>query len=223
MPRANPVQKVTIIPRGRAGGYTLFLPDEDNMGLQSVAYFKSEMAVALGGRLAEEIIFGNDEITTGASGDLDMVTRTARAMVMRYGMSEHLGPLVFGEKEELIFLGREISEQRNYGDEVARQIDEEVRLLATEAYERAREILVTNRAVLDDMANALVDVETLEGTQLKELLNRVVPLSIDFDSRYESTSVKNGKGKNDGDGDASANQPAPDVSGRHMPPPLPSS
>jgi cell division protease FtsH len=188
-----------------------------------VAYFKSEMAVALGGRLAEEIIFGNDEITTGASGDLDMVTRTARAMVMRYGMSEHLGPLVFGEKEELIFLGREISEQRNYGDEVARQIDEEVRLLATEAYERAREILVTNRAVLDDMANALVDVETLEGAQLKELLNRVVPLSIDFDSRYESAKTKNGKARSDSDSDASANQPASDVPGHRMPPPLPSS
>ncbi|MCX7792406.1 MAG: ATP-dependent zinc metalloprotease FtsH [Chloroflexaceae bacterium] len=187
MPRANKLQKVTIIPRGRAGGYALFLPDEDNLGLQSLAYFKAEMVVAMGGRAAEEIVFGPEEVTTGASQDLVSVTRTARAMVTRYGMSDKLGPLVFGEKEELIFLGREISEQRNYGDEVARQIDEEVHRLAVEAYENAMQILINNRAVLDDMANALLEFETLEGEQLAELLSRVKPLTLDM-SRNGKTS-----------------------------------
>ncbi|MGQ9925369.1 MAG: ATP-dependent zinc metalloprotease FtsH [Chloroflexaceae bacterium] len=189
MPRANKLQKVTIIPRGRAGGYALFLPDEDSLGLQSLSYFKAEMVVAMGGRAAEEIVFGPEEVTTGASQDLVSVTRTARAMVTRYGMSDKLGPLVFGEKEELIFLGREISEQRNYGDEVARQIDEEVHRLAVEAYENAMQILINNRAVLDDMANALLEFETLEGEQLAELLSRVKPLTIDMSRNGKSAET----------------------------------
>ncbi|MEI7770193.1 MAG: ATP-dependent zinc metalloprotease FtsH [Chloroflexales bacterium] len=188
MPRANKLQKVTIIPRGRAGGYNLFLPDEDNLGLQSIAYFKADMTVALGGRAAEEIVFGPEEVTTGASGDLISVTRTARSMVTRYGMSTNLGPIVFGEKEELIFLGREISEQRNYGDEVARQIDVEVKRFAAEAYENALQILINNRAVVDDMANALLEFETVEGEPLAELLSRVKPLTIDM------TRQNNGQG-----------------------------
>ncbi|PDV96984.1 ATP-dependent zinc metalloprotease FtsH [Candidatus Chloroploca asiatica] len=190
MPRANRLQKVTIIPRGRAGGYALFLPDEDNLGLQSLAYFKADMVVAMGGRAAEEIIFGPEEITTGASADLVSVTRTARSMVTRYGMSNKLGPIVFGEKEELIFLGREISEQRNYGDEVARQIDSEVHRLATEAYETAYQVLINNRDVLDDMANALLEFETVEGEQLAELMSRVKPMVIDM-TRQNGTRQQN--------------------------------
>ncbi|MBP1465651.1 ATP-dependent zinc metalloprotease FtsH [Candidatus Chloroploca sp. M-50] len=190
MPRANRLQKVTIIPRGRAGGYALFLPDEDNLGLQSLAYFKADMVVAMGGRAAEEIIFGPEEITTGASADLVSVTRTARSMVTRYGMSSKLGPIVFGEKEELIFLGREISEQRNYGDEVARQIDSEVHRLATEAYETAYQVLINNRDVLDDMANALLEFETVEGEQLAELMSRVKPMVIDM-TRQNGTRQQN--------------------------------
>ncbi|NCC30959.1 MAG: ATP-dependent metallopeptidase FtsH/Yme1/Tma family protein [Chloroflexia bacterium] len=190
MPRANRLQKVTIIPRGRAGGYALFLPDEDNLGLQSLAYFKADMVVAMGGRAAEEIIFGPEEITTGASADLVSVTRTARSMVTRYGMSNKLGPIVFGEKEELIFLGREISEQRNYGDEVARQIDSEVHRLATEAYETAYQVLINNRDVLDDMANALLEFETVEGEQLAELMSRVKPMVMDM-TRQNGTKQQN--------------------------------
>ncbi len=221
MPNSNPVQKVTIVPRGRAGGYTLFLPDENNMELRSLAYFKSDMAVALGGRIAEELVFGSDEITTGASGDLVTVTRTARAMVTRYGMNEELGPLVFGEKEEMIFLGREISEQRNYSEEIARQIDSEVRQLAVEAYERANEILVKNRTVLDDMANALVEIETLDGAQLKELLDRVVPLSIEVKSSFQEQSSQ--KGAEAGDDKSEVPQSGQRNPGANMPPPLPSS
>lgn len=194
LPRANKLQKVTIIPRGRAGGYNLFLPDEDNLGLQSIAYFKADMTVALGGRAAEEIVFGPEEVTTGASGDLVSVTRTARSMVTRYGMSNQLGPIVFGEKEELIFLGREISEQRNYGDAVARQIDEEVRRLAGEAYENAFQILITNRAVLDDMANTLLEFETIEGEQLAQLLGRVKPLALDMPRQVTGTNQSSSLG-----------------------------
>ena len=193
MPRANKLQKVTIIPRGRAGGYNLFLPDEDNLGLQSIAYFKADMTVALGGRAVEEIVLGPEEVTTGASQDLVSVTRTARAMVTRFGMSAKLGPVVFGEKEELIFLGREISEQRNYSDEVARQIDEEVRCLASEAYENAMQILINNRTVVDDMANALIEFETVEGEQLAELLSRVKPLVLEM-----SRPSPNGRQVHDG-------------------------
>jgi cell division protease FtsH len=177
MPKADAVQKVTIIPRGRAGGYTLFLPDEDRHYM-SVSQFEAQLVVALGGRLAEEIIFGVGEITTGASSDITTVTRIARSMVTRYGMSSKLGPIAFGEKDELIFLGREISEQRNYGDEVARAIDQEVHRIVSEAYERARHILTTNRPVLNDMASSLIENETLDGERLRELLNRVAQLPI---------------------------------------------
>ncbi|MFN8567744.1 MAG: hypothetical protein U0Z44_09545 [Kouleothrix sp.] len=116
-------------------------------------------------------------MTTGASSDIQYVTRIARAMVTRYGMSQKLGPIAFGEKEELIFLGREISEQRNYGDEVAREIDREVHRIVSEAYERTREILTANRTVLNDMASALIESETLDGDRLREMLARVVPIA----------------------------------------------
>jgi cell division protease FtsH len=128
---------------------------------------------ALGGRVAEEIIFGIEEVTTGASGDITQVTRIARSMVTRFGMSRSLGPIAFGEKEEMIFLGREISEQRNYGEEVARKIDEEVHRIVAEAYERTRNILTSNRDVLDDMANALIEYESVDGDRLRSLIARI--------------------------------------------------
>jgi cell division protease FtsH len=173
MPKADLVQKVTIIPRGRAGGYTLYLPEEDRLRYTSMSQFEAQLVAALGGRIAEEIVFGLSEVTTGASSDIDRVTKIARAMVTRYGMSPKLGPISFGEKEELIFLGREISEQRNYSDEVAREIDAEVHRIVSEAYERARQILLENRAVLNDMSSALIEYETLDGERLRQLLDRV--------------------------------------------------
>jgi cell division protease FtsH len=179
MPKSWPVQKVTIVPRGRAGGYTLFLPEEESIRYTSVSQFEAQLATALGGRLAEEIVFGPNEVTTGASGDIQQVTRMARGMVTRYGMSPKLGPIAFGEKEELIFLGREISEQRNYSDEIANQIDQEVHRIVSEAYHRARTILVNNRAILNDMASALIEIETLDGERLRELLGRVTALDVD--------------------------------------------
>jgi cell division protease FtsH len=173
MARSHMVQKVTIIPRGRAGGYTLFLPEEDSLRYTTASQFNAQLVAALGGRVAEEIIFGIEEVTTGASGDITQVTRIARSMVTRFGMSRSLGPIAFGEKEEMIFLGREISEQRNYSEEVARKIDDEVHRIVAEAYERTRHILTSNREVLDDMANALIEYESVDGDRLRSLIARV--------------------------------------------------
>jgi cell division protease FtsH len=176
MPKADLLLKVTIVPRGRAGGYARFLPEEDRLRYTTLSEFEADLAVSLGGRIAEEIVFGPNEISTGASSDIVHLTRVARAMVTRFGMSDKLGPIAFGEKEELIFLGREISEQRNYGDEIARQIDEEVHRIVNEAEARARHILTNNRQVLNDIASALIEYETLDGDKLRELLSRVVKL-----------------------------------------------
>ena len=178
MPNSFPVQKVTIVPRGQAGGYTLYLPEEDSLRYTTVSQFEARLVSALGGRVAEEIVFGPGEVTTGASSDITYITRIARAMVTRYGMSSKLGPIAFGEKEELIFLGREISEQRNYGDEVARDIDREVFRIVAEAYDRTRTILTDNRDVLNDMASALIEFETVDNERLRELLGRVKGIQI---------------------------------------------
>ncbi len=189
MPDANPVQKVTIIPRGMAGGYTLMIPDEDRRYYSS-SMFEAQLAMALGGRAAEEIVFG--DITTGASGDISTVTKTARSMITRYGMSAKLGPIAFGEKDELIFLGREISEQRNYSEDVAKIIDEEVHRLVSEAYHRAMTILEKYRPVLNDMANALLEFETLEGDRLRDVLGRIPRGS--FELNGKKGGVEKGEG-----------------------------
>jgi cell division protease FtsH len=160
LPDCDPVRKVSIVARGAAGGYTLSLPDEDRY-LQHRNKFKADLAAMLGGRAAEEIIF--HEVTTGASSDIQRATKLARAMVTQYGMSEKLGPITFGEKEELIFLGREIAEQRNYSEDVARQIDREVRGLIDEAYQTAKQVLVTHRDKLVAIAERLIHEETLDA------------------------------------------------------------
>ncbi len=158
LPQADPVHKVSIIARGMAGGYTLALPEEDRT-LMARKKLLADMVGLLGGRAAEEIVF--DDITSGASNDLERVTRMARAMVTRLGMSDQLGPMVFGQKEELIFLGREISEQRDYSESVAQEIDSEVRRLVNEAYNHARQILTDYRDRLDAVAQRLLEVETI--------------------------------------------------------------
>ncbi|NET50206.1 MAG: ATP-dependent metallopeptidase FtsH/Yme1/Tma family protein, partial [Merismopedia sp. SIO2A8] len=151
MPDYDPVQKISIIPRGRAGGLTWFTPSEDRMdsGLYSRSYLQNQMAVALGGRIAEEIIFGEEEVTTGASNDLQQVTRVARQMVTRYGMSDRLGPVTLGRQNGNMFLGREIASDRDFSNTTAAAIDEEVSQLVYQAYERAKNVLVSNKHVLD--------------------------------------------------------------------------
>jgi cell division protease FtsH len=167
MKYTDPVQKVTIVPRGMAGGYVMPLPDED--AIENRSRFRDMMAFMLGGRAAEEVIFGVP--TTGASNDLEQVTRIARAMVTSLGMSDKLGPLTFGQKQEMMFLGREISEQRNYSEEVAREIDHEVRRLITEAHERALTVLNDHRDRLELLAHRLQEVETVGGSEFYALMS----------------------------------------------------
>jgi cell division protease FtsH len=168
MPEADPVHKVSIVARGGAGGFTLFLPEDDRT-LMSESAFKARLAVGLGGRAAEEIMF--TDVTTGASGDLEMITRMARAMVTQYGMSKKLGPLTFGDKEELVFLGRQLSEQRNYSEEVAEQIDFEVRRLVDEAHERSLQLLRDHIDKLTLIAERLMEDETMDSGEFVKLLS----------------------------------------------------
>ncbi len=172
MPDYDPVQKISIIPRGNAGGLTWFTPSEDRMesGLYSRSYLQNQMAVALGGRIAEEIIFGEEEVTTGASSDLQQVARVARQMVMRYGMSEKLGPVALGRQQGNMFLGRDIASERDFSEETAALIDDEVSVLVAEAYRRAKDVLVGNKFILDKLANMLVDKETVDSEELQDLL-----------------------------------------------------
>lgn len=173
MPDYDPVQKISIIPRGRAGGLTWFTPSEDRMesGLYSRSYLQNQMAVALGGRIAEEIIFGEEEVTTGASNDLQQVARVARQMVTRFGMSDRLGPVALGRQNGGgVFLGREIASDRDFSDETAAAIDEEVRNLVEQAYRRAKDVLVGNRQILDQVAAMLVEKETVDADELQTIL-----------------------------------------------------
>jgi cell division protease FtsH len=172
MPDYDPVQKISIIPRGRAGGLTWFTPSEDRMdtGLYSRAYLENQMAVALGGRIAEELIFGEEEVTTGASNDLQQVARVARQMITRFGMSDKLGPVALGRQQGNMFLGRDIMSERDFSEETAAAIDEEVRKLVDVAYTRAKEVLVGNRHILDQLAQMLVDKETVDAEELQEIL-----------------------------------------------------
>jgi cell division protease FtsH len=174
MPDYDPVQKISIIPRGNAGGLTFFTPSEERMesGLYSRAYLQNQMAVALGGRVAEEIVYGEDEVTTGASNDLQQVARVARQMVTRFGMSDRLGPVALGRSQGGMFLGRDIAAERDFSEDTAAAIDEEVSGLVAVAYKRATSVLVDNRSVLDELAEMLVEKETVDADDLQELLIR---------------------------------------------------
>ena len=172
MPDYDPVQKISIIPRGRAGGLTWFTPSEDRMdsGLYSRSYLQNQMAVALGGRIAEEIIYGDDEVTTGAASDLQQVARVAKQMVTRFGMSDRLGPVALGRQQGNMFLGRDIAAERDFSDKTASAIDEEVNSLVDQAYRRGKQTLLENKHVLDQLAALLIEKETVDAEELQELL-----------------------------------------------------
>jgi cell division protease FtsH len=172
LPEADPVQKISIISRGMAAGYTMALPQEDRT-LMPRKKLISEMIGLLGGRAAESIVF--DDITSGAANDIERVTQLARNMVTRLGMSEGMGPMVYGQKEELIFLGREISEQRDYSEAVAEQIDQEVRTLVNDAYEKAHQILLDYRDRLDAVAQRLLEVETINREEFERIFPPPIP------------------------------------------------
>ncbi|WP_295992179.1 ATP-dependent zinc metalloprotease FtsH [uncultured Veillonella sp.] len=166
LPHADPVHKVTIIPRGAAGGYTMMLPTEEQ-NYKTKSQLLADIRVALGGRIAEALIL--DEISTGASGDLQSVTNTARAMVTRWGMSDELGPIVFGEQQEQVFLGKNLGHERNYSEEIAAKIDTEIHRIVEEAYKDVTKLLSDNEKFLHDMANALLEEETIDAKAVDNL------------------------------------------------------
>ncbi len=166
LPEADSVHKISIIARGQAGGYTLILPETDRT-LVSKKKILADMVSLLGGRAAEEIVFS--DITSGASNDLERVTKLAREMVTRLGMSSELGPMVYGQKDEMIFLGKEFTEQRDYSESVAEKIDIEVKQIVSDAYEKAKKILLKHRGVLDTLAERLLENETIDVAELDEI------------------------------------------------------
>ncbi len=168
LPNADPPYKISIISRGMAGGFTRFLPEEDRH-LYSRSQFQDMLAATLGGLVAEEMVFG--ESTTGPSDDLQRATNLARQMVTQWGMSERMGPRTFGRKEEMVFLGREISEQRNYSEKVAEEIDEEVRQIIDRAYDTAKKLLNENREKINTIVNVLLEEETIDGEDLMSVLD----------------------------------------------------
>ena len=172
LPNADPVHKISIVARGIMGGWTRFLPSEDRH-LWSKSQFDDRLAVSLGGRVAEEITFG--EVTTGAQNDLEEATKLARKMVTEYGMSEKLGPRTFGQRQELVFLGREISEQRDYSDKIAQEIDEEVHNIIQRAYSTAKQVLNANKERLRQLAQELIAHETLDEPELDRILDGLAP------------------------------------------------
>ena len=172
LPFSDPVHKVSIISRGRAAGYTMKLPIEDKH-LHTKQSFLDEIAALLGGFAAEKLVF--KELTTGASNDLKVATNMARKLVMNYGMSEELGPMVFGDHHEMVFLGREISEQKNYSEEVARKIDSEVAKIMNHGLKVATDVLTKHRDTLNIIAARLVKDETLEQEQFHDIVKDLIP------------------------------------------------
>ena len=175
LPNADPVAKVTIVARGQAGGFTKTVPEEDR-SLVTRRQLEARLAMAMGGRAAEELVF--DQFTTGASNDLEQATNIARQMITRFGMSKKLGPRTFGKREEMVFLGREISEQRDYSDNVAEQIDDEVRSLIENAYGTAMRILKENKSKLDHISNYLIENETIEEEDVPSIFDDQPPQSM---------------------------------------------
>jgi cell division protease FtsH len=175
LPLGDPVHKVSIVARGMALGYTMPLPEEDRY-LRRRSKFLDDLAGLLGGRVAEELII--EDVTTGAASDLERATKLARDMVMRFGMSESLGPLTFGQREELVFLGRDIGEQRDYSEAVAQEIDREVRRIIDQSYQRVKEILTSHREMLEAVAQTLVEVETLGEEEFSALVGSGLPVPL---------------------------------------------
>ena len=166
---SDPIHKATIIPRGRALGMVMRLPERDQLSVTREKMY-SDIAVAMGGRIAEEIIFGHDKVTSGASSDIDMATKMAKNMVTKYGMSKELGPLAYGENEEEVFLGRSVTKQQNMSEETAKKIDSEVKKIVDTGYERAKKVLTDKIDDLHKLAKALLIYETLSGDEIRDLI-----------------------------------------------------
>jgi cell division protease FtsH len=174
MPEHDPVHKVTIIPRGRALGVTMFLPEQDRYSYSKIS-LESRLASLYGGRVAEELIFGEDKVTTGASNDIQRATQLARDMVTKYGLSEELGPMTYTDEEDEVFLGRAVTQHKHVSEETARKIDEVVRGVIDRAYARAKEILISNASKLEAMTQALLTYETIDRDQIAAIMAGKAP------------------------------------------------
>jgi cell division protease FtsH len=170
VPEHDPVYKVTIIPRGRALGVTMFLPEQDKYSI-SKRQLESQLASLFGGRVAEEIVFGADRVTTGASNDIERATAIARNMATRWGLTEKLGPLTYTEDEDEVFLGRSVTQHKHMSDDTARLIDEEVRSIIDNAHGKARDLLEKHLEQLHIMANALMKYETIDKKQIDQIMS----------------------------------------------------
>jgi cell division protease FtsH len=169
LPECDPVHKATIIPRGRALGLVMSLPDGDRYSKHK-SKLLSELTMAMGGRVAEELVFGADKVSNGASGDIKMATNQARMMVTEWGMSERLGMVAYGENSQEVFLGHSVTQSKNLSEETARLIDVEIRQIIDDSYARAKQILTDNRGELDALANGLLEYETLSGDEIRTVL-----------------------------------------------------
>jgi cell division protease FtsH len=168
------VYKVTIIPRGRALGVTMFLPEQDRYSI-SKQQLDSQLASLFGGRVAEEIVFGVEHVTTGASNDIERATQLARNMVTKWGLTKALGPLAYAEDEDEVFLGRSVTQHKHVSDETARKIDEEIRTIVERAHDTAMELITANRDKLEIMTEALMKYETIDTEQIDQIMEGKVP------------------------------------------------
>ncbi len=192
VPSHDPVYKVSIIPRGRALGVTMFLPEEDRYS-HSKEHLESQISSLFGGRIAEELIFGDKQVTTGASNDIKRATEIARSMVTKWGLSSKMGPLAYGDEEEEVFLGRSVTQHKNVSDDTAHAIDEEIRSFIDRNYERARQILEGNLDKLHAMAEALIKYETIDEAQIRDIMAGRPPRPpADWDDDSESKSKPEG-------------------------------
>ena len=182
---ADPIHKATIIPRGRALGMVMQLPERDETYLKQENNLHAQLAIAMGGRVAEEIIFGEDKVTTGASSDIEQATQRARAMVMKAGLSKELGPVAYGENEEEVFLGRSVARTQNMSEETSKKVDSEIRKIVDKGYERARKVLTEKIDDLHKLAKALLTYETLSGEEIENLINKNVYPSNKEDLKVE--------------------------------------
>ncbi|OKL44077.1 ATP-dependent zinc metalloprotease FtsH [Pseudovibrio exalbescens] len=206
MPASDPIHKATIIPRGRALGMVMRLPEKDQVSLTRAKCY-ADLAVAMGGRVAEEMIFGYEKVTSGASGDIQMATKLARAMATQYGMSDKLGPLLYGENQEEVFLGHSVAKNQNVSDETQQLVDEEVKRFVNEGYETAKRILSEHEDELHIIAKGLIEYETLSGDEIRKLLEGEPPVRDSGDdvpparsSGIPSTGSKRSGGEASGDG-----------------------
>ena len=190
---SDPIHKATIIPRGRALGMVMRLPERDQLSVTREKMY-SDIAVAMGGRIAEEIIFGHDKVTSGASSDIDMATKMAKNMVTKYGMSKELGPLAYGENEEEVFLGRSVTKSQQMSEETARKVDQEVKKIVDTGYERARKVLSEKIDDLHKIAKALLVYETLTGDEIRDLILRDIKPTRSFKDDEKDDKEMSGLG-----------------------------